>query len=115
MTEKHISHHDLERYHIGMVCDETELCAIEQHLIGCEQCVRRAEETADYIDLTRTAIIILGFDLESSDRKGVKMRTRVRAFRFHIGRPRREGRDGGTPIRQPRVSTETPTAAAPVR
>jgi hypothetical protein len=71
MIEKHISDHHLERYHLGMVRDETELDAIEHHLIGCEECVRRAEETADHVDLTRAAITTLGFDLVFSHRRGM--------------------------------------------
>jgi|ERR1700679_1178628 hypothetical protein len=57
MSKKHISDQDLERYHLGMVPEETELCAIEQHLIGCEVCVRGAEEAAVYVDLIKAAIV----------------------------------------------------------
>jgi len=30
----HISDHDLERYHLGMVKDEAELAALEEHYLG---------------------------------------------------------------------------------
>ena len=55
---KHLSDHDLERYHLGMVVDEPELAAVEEHLLGCPICVDRAEESADYVDLIRRAIIV---------------------------------------------------------
>ena len=35
---EHISDHDLERYHLGMVTDEEELAAIEEHYLGCPEC-----------------------------------------------------------------------------
>jgi hypothetical protein len=47
---EHICDHDLERYHLGMVKDEAELAAIEEHLLWCHSCVDRAEESADYVD-----------------------------------------------------------------
>jgi len=42
---------------MGMVTDETELTRIEEHLLACQDCVRRAENTADYIDAVRATII----------------------------------------------------------
>ena len=59
----HISDHDLERYHLGMVQDEAELAALEEHYLGCPECADRAEEAADYVDLIRAAIIVGNFDL----------------------------------------------------
>jgi hypothetical protein len=35
---EHISDHDLERYHLGMVIDEPELAQVEEHLLGCAEC-----------------------------------------------------------------------------
>jgi hypothetical protein len=35
---EHICDHDLERYHLGMVKDEAELAAIEEHLLWCHIC-----------------------------------------------------------------------------
>ena len=58
----HISDHDLERYHLGMVTEESELAQIEEHLLGCTDCVRRAEESADYIDVIRAGIIAGNWD-----------------------------------------------------
>ena len=38
----HIDDHDLERYHLGMVKDEAELAALEEHLLWCSAWVDRA-------------------------------------------------------------------------
>lgn len=58
---EHISNHDLERYHLGMVTG-AELDALEDHLIGCNQCADLAAEAADYVDALRVAIIRADFD-----------------------------------------------------
>jgi hypothetical protein len=60
----HLSDHDLERYHLGMIVDEAELAPFEEHLLACFFCVRRAEETADYVDAIRSGIILGDFDLD---------------------------------------------------
>jgi len=54
---EHISDHDLERYHLGMVTDEEELAAIEEHYLGCPECAKRAEESAGYVDSIRAGIV----------------------------------------------------------
>jgi len=59
----HISNHDLERYHLGMVTG-TELEALEDHIIGCGDCADRAAEAAAYVDAVRAGIITGDFDLE---------------------------------------------------
>jgi anti-sigma factor RsiW len=59
----HISDHDLERYHLGMVTDEEELAALEEHYLGCPECAKRAEESAQYVDATRAGIVKAGFDI----------------------------------------------------
>jgi hypothetical protein len=51
----HVDDHDLERYHLGMVKDEAELAALEEHLLWCGVCVDRAEATAQYVDAVRAA------------------------------------------------------------
>ena len=61
---EHISDHDLERYHLGMVVDEAELAPLEEHLLSCPKCVERAEEAADYVDALRAAIIVGNWDLD---------------------------------------------------
>jgi hypothetical protein len=60
----HITDHDLERYHLGMVTEEPELARIEEHYLGCPECAERAEQIAGYVDATRAAIINGNFDLE---------------------------------------------------
>ena len=61
--DSHISDHDLERYHLGMVTDETELGRIETHYLGCPECAKRADEAADYVDAIRAGIFAGDFDL----------------------------------------------------
>ena len=58
----HISDHDLERYHLGMVTGP-ELDALEEHYIGCGVCADRAADVAEYVDAVRAAIIVGDFDL----------------------------------------------------
>jgi hypothetical protein len=60
----HISDHNLERYHLGIVKDEAELAAIEEHLLWCHSCVERATESANYVDSLRARIIAGNLDLE---------------------------------------------------
>jgi hypothetical protein len=60
----HISDHDLERFHLGLMLDEAELASIEDHLLWCHSCVDRAGESAQYVDDFRAAIIVGNFDLE---------------------------------------------------
>ena len=40
-----------------MVIDEAELVSLEEHLLGCPQCVERAEEAAAYVDALSAAMI----------------------------------------------------------
>ena len=47
-----------------MVVDEAELAPLEEHLLACPKCVKRAEESADYVDAIRAGIILGNFDLE---------------------------------------------------
>jgi hypothetical protein len=51
----HIDDHDLERYHLGMVKNEAELAALEEHLLWCGVCIDRAEVAAQYVDAVRAA------------------------------------------------------------
>jgi len=64
MAWQHISDEDLERYYLGMVTDQSELAPLEEHLLACPSCVKRAAEAQDYVDAMRAAIIEGGFDLE---------------------------------------------------
>jgi predicted anti-sigma-YlaC factor YlaD len=45
----------LENDHLGMVKDEAELAALEEHLLWCSACVDRAEAAAQYVDTVRAA------------------------------------------------------------
>jgi len=58
----HVSQHDLERYHLGMVKDEAELAPLEEHILACAHCARRAEEIAQYVDAMRAAACQLDGD-----------------------------------------------------
>ena len=60
----HLSDDDVERYHLGMIADEAELAPFEEHLLSCPACAERAEESAEYVDTLRAAIIKGGIDLE---------------------------------------------------
>ena len=59
----HISDHDLERLHLGIVQDEAELAIIEEHLLTCSQCIHAAVEAAQYVDTIRVAIVRGDLDL----------------------------------------------------
>lgn len=59
----HISDHDLERFHLGMVQSDAELAKIEEHLLWCSDCTDAAEEVAQYVDTIRAEIIVGDFDL----------------------------------------------------
>ena len=54
---EHVTDHDLERYHLGMIVEEAELAVLEEHLLACSACAERAQATADYIDAMRRAIV----------------------------------------------------------
>jgi len=58
----HITDHDFERYYLGMIKDQQELAILEEHLLGCNQCVERAEESDRYVDAIRRALLRLGQD-----------------------------------------------------
>jgi hypothetical protein len=57
MENGHISDHDLEQYYLGMITRERELEPLEEHLLGCPDCARRAEETESYVDALRRALM----------------------------------------------------------
>jgi anti-sigma factor RsiW len=46
-----------------MIVEETELAALEEHLLACSACAERAQATADYIDAMRRAIVEGDHDL----------------------------------------------------
>ena len=55
MEWKHITDHDLERYYLGMVQNEDELAALEEHILACASCAERAGQAQDYVDAMRAA------------------------------------------------------------
>jgi len=57
MFRSHITHHDLERYYLGMIQSEAELVRLEEHLLACPECVARAEEAEQYVDILRAALL----------------------------------------------------------
>jgi hypothetical protein len=46
----------LERYAMGVVRDDSELAAIEEHLLACPACVARAEDWDQYVWSVRSAL-----------------------------------------------------------
>lgn len=78
---EHISDDDLERYYLGMITDEAELARLEEHLLGCSVCVKRAEESDAYVDAIRAAIIRGNFDCAVSTPYGRLAQSQRRARR----------------------------------
>jgi len=68
MGLNHLADHDLERYYLGMVTDETELAMLEGHLLACPECEGRAEHSDALVDLIRQAIIMGNYDIFASAR-----------------------------------------------
>jgi hypothetical protein len=65
MAWQHITEEDLERFYLGMIKDEAELAPLEEHLLACQSCLERAEETQHRVDLIRAAISEGNYDLPS--------------------------------------------------
>lgn len=63
MKSQHVSDHELECYHLGMISEESELAEIEEHVLSCPECAERAGQAAEYVDTLRAAIIAGTFDL----------------------------------------------------
>lgn len=53
----HISGHDLERYFLGMVVEESELASLEEHILSCSDCALRAQEAQEYVDIMRASLL----------------------------------------------------------
>ena len=58
------SHYDKPQPPHPPETDEEELAALEEHYLGCPECAKRAEESADYVDAIRAGMILGDFDLE---------------------------------------------------
>ena len=59
---EHLSDHDLERYHLGVIRQEAELAPVEEHLLACSGCATRAAEAVEYVDAVRAGIIVGDLD-----------------------------------------------------
>ena len=70
----HIADVDFERYHLGMVTDETELASIEEHLLGCHACQQCATESDDYVDLIRAALTAFDVGTAPGGPRGSRVR-----------------------------------------
>ena len=46
----------LERYAMGAIRDESELAALEEHLLACPACVARAEDWDQYVWSVRSSL-----------------------------------------------------------
>ena len=55
----HISDHDLERFILGMVRNESELEPLKEHLLVCAECIDRAEQTRQYVGTMKVALVRL--------------------------------------------------------
>lgn len=49
---------------VHLTREESELAALEEHLLACAACATRASEIADYVDAIGVRAIIGNFDLE---------------------------------------------------
>jgi hypothetical protein len=49
----HISEENLELHYLGMIKDEAELGAVEEHLLACHQCIERAEAAEAFVNTLR--------------------------------------------------------------
>ena len=56
MNGIHISD-DLERYYLSMVTTEEEVAPLEEHMLACPSCAKRAEAARDYVDAMRVALL----------------------------------------------------------
>jgi hypothetical protein len=62
---KHISETALEDYHLGKIPGGPHLAKLEEHLLACPRCVKRAEKASQYVDAMRAAILAGNFDWDS--------------------------------------------------
>jgi hypothetical protein len=59
MEWQHVTDHDLERYCLGLVKDETELPDLEENIVARGSCADWAAEVQDYVDSMRVAALKL--------------------------------------------------------
>ena len=53
---RHPGDDDLERYYLGTIDEEHELAEIEEHLLGCPDCVSRALMVEHVVNKIRVAL-----------------------------------------------------------
>ena len=54
---EHISDDNLERYALGEVEEEEEPATLEEHLLWCQGCLERVQETENYVNTIRVALL----------------------------------------------------------
>jgi hypothetical protein len=59
----HVSDDDLECLYLGMILQEQDLAAMEEHLLVCPECIERAQASQVYIDGLRAAFVGGNLDL----------------------------------------------------
>ena len=71
----HLTDHDLERYHLGMIQNEDELAPLEEHLFGCVSCALQAEASASYVDIMRASMGVTpnGYCRSPCERESTRM------------------------------------------
>jgi hypothetical protein len=57
MDGTHILDHDAERYYLGMVTTDEELATLEEHLLGCHDCLDLVLGTENYVDTIRLGLL----------------------------------------------------------
>ena len=55
--DTHLTDHDLERYYLGMVTEESELATLEEHLLWCNECIDRCQSSERYVAAMRRAAL----------------------------------------------------------
>ena len=74
----HISDDDLERFTLGTITDEAELAPLEEHLLVCGECIRRAEENEGFAEAVRAALkLTTGAGRRGKSKLGVRLRNRL--------------------------------------
>lgn len=64
---------DLVRYHLGMVKDEAEPAALEEHILACGLCADRAAAVQDHVDAMRVAALEFSDPTEAPTKRLLKI------------------------------------------
>lgn len=57
MDGTHVSTRDAERYYLGMVTEDEELAALEEHLLWCHDCLDLVLGTENCVDTIRVGLL----------------------------------------------------------